>query len=327
MTKDTFAIHHVGGIGNCGPAQALNPLGPRWIIYDAQESSLQYSSPNIQVVNTFVGREKGFVNFNLMDVLSASSISRAPSKTSNYTVILPNNGKQVWGHHCNIKRTITVACDSIDNLTRGRGLPVADFLSMDAQGSEMMILDGASEALDNSVGVVSEVGFSEIYEGQALFQDIAKKLQEEGFRLCEIFNEQRWNVRPYEPKFQGRGFLTVGEALFLREECRSTEQTLKLAAASVAFDQLDYCFKVLDGVNVPKEGLLGEISDALRTNGDASKVLWKYGFKRQSIRQWMRSRNMGKYFNGGVNTANVDFLVNVARVLTRGRLEDKGVSE
>lgn len=92
-----------------------------------------------------------------------------------------------------------------------------------------------------------------------LFCDIQNRLRTDHFRLCEIFNPQYFNTAPISPPFRGRGFLTVGEALFLRDartwlgDNRETErvsstqgtvQTLKLAAVAVAFDQLDYAIEI-----------------------------------------------------------------------------------
>lgn len=92
-----------------------------------------------------------------------------------------------------------------------------------------------------------------------MFCDIQNRLRTDHFRLCEIFNPQYFNTAPISPPFRGRGFLTVGEALFLRDartwlgDNRETErvsstqgtvQTLKLAAVAVAFDQLDYAIEI-----------------------------------------------------------------------------------
>ena len=67
-----------------------------------------------------------------------------------------------------------------------------DFLSIDTQGSEYEILQGAKDTLRSSVlALIVEVEFHPLYQGQRLFGDLSTLLSDQGFsfvRLSQLDN-------------------------------------------------------------------------------------------------------------------------------------------
>ena len=126
-------------------------------------------------------------------------------------------------------------------------------------------------------GVLCEVEFAELYDGQPIFCDTQNFLRRDHFRLCEIYSHQYLNTAPLPQEIQGKGFLTVGEALFLREgevwiggknadsipktPIQNIIQTLKLAAIAVAFDQLDYALGLCRRLEEKKLVSLDRLAD------------------------------------------------------------------
>lgn len=60
------------------------------------------------------------------------------------------------------------------------------FVKIDTQGFEWQVLEGAEEILKISKGVLCELSFDKLYEGQRLWQDIIKKLEKYNFKLWSI---------------------------------------------------------------------------------------------------------------------------------------------
>lgn len=60
------------------------------------------------------------------------------------------------------------------------------FIKIDTQGFEWQVLDGASETLKNAQGVLCEMSLVPLYEGQHLWMDMLKRLENEGFTLWAI---------------------------------------------------------------------------------------------------------------------------------------------
>jgi FkbM family methyltransferase len=61
-------------------------------------------------------------------------------------------------------------------------------LKIDTQGYEMAVLEGAERLLQRLAGVQLELSLTPLYDGQALYLDLIRWLQERGFEL--------WNVIP-----------------------------------------------------------------------------------------------------------------------------------
>ena len=60
------------------------------------------------------------------------------------------------------------------------------FLKIDTQGIEWQVLDGASEILKHTQGVLCELSLVPLYEGQHLWMDMIHRLKSEGFTLWSI---------------------------------------------------------------------------------------------------------------------------------------------
>jgi hypothetical protein len=113
--------------------------------------------------------------------------------------------------------TKTINVDTLDHQLREHGIADVDFIKVDTQGSELFILQGATQALSGGVfGVEVEVEFAEMYEGQPLFADVDKFLRPIGFQLFDLKLShmkraagKRWGKR--------KGQLIYGDALYLKD--------------------------------------------------------------------------------------------------------------
>ena len=80
-----------------------------------------------------------------------------------------------------------VAADTLDSLLNSRGITDVDFIKADTQGSELFVLEGASQVLASSVsGVEVEVEFTPIYKDQPLFADVDAHMRQLGFFLFDL---------------------------------------------------------------------------------------------------------------------------------------------
>ena len=68
------------------------------------------------------------------------------------------------------------------------GLPHPVMLKIDVQGAELDVLRGIS-AFDYVDFIYVELSFVELYDGQALFEDVRSHLVERGFTLRGVFNQ------------------------------------------------------------------------------------------------------------------------------------------
>jgi len=85
--------------------------------------------------------------------------------------------------------TITVQCETLDDVCASHDLKHVDFVHMDVQGAEGLVLEGAKLMLPRVRVIWLEVSNRTFYKGQKLRTEIEELLQRKGFALA--FGESR----------------------------------------------------------------------------------------------------------------------------------------
>jgi len=255
--RDIVIFHVGGGINGIGPAtRLLDMFGKNCVVYvfDAretdsdieQQSDYDNSGIRSKLVNKCIGGKTGKHFFRVNKVGSSSSMYEPSKYVLDYHITPWSESPKIktWGENTELDKLIEVDTITLKEfISKEKVTP--DVLSIDAQGSELDIIEGCGEYLKEVFCIVSEVEFTEIYEGQPLFQDQAKFLKTEGFKLIDIMNPQRWHPAPVI----GEGCLTVGEALWFREQfcdlTTSTSSFIKFAAVAFSFNRISFMNKLL----------------------------------------------------------------------------------
>jgi FkbM family methyltransferase len=117
-------------------------------------------------------------------------------------------GGPEWGKLLQISDVETRRLDDIAELAH------MDFLRMDAQGAELMILEGATSKLADTVCVQTEASFAQIYVDQPMFGDIHEYLSARGF-IFHTFTE--FHIRTIGPS-RGRGrHIIQADAVYVKD--------------------------------------------------------------------------------------------------------------
>src|SRR6516165_10730531 len=87
-----------------------------------------------------------------------------------------------------VVKTYPVETRRLDDITQAAGV---DFLKIDVQGGEMLVLRGAAERLKSALVVHTEVEFVPLYKDQPLFSDIDAHLRARGFLLHRMESSGR----------------------------------------------------------------------------------------------------------------------------------------
>jgi FkbM family methyltransferase len=94
-----------------------------------------------------------------------------------------------------VVKTVEMDTVRLDDIAEIRD---TDFLKLDVQGAEKMILDNASEVLKGVLVIQTEVEFVPLYKGQPLFADIDRSLRAHGFEFHRILGTAG---RAFKPLF------------------------------------------------------------------------------------------------------------------------------
>ena len=291
-------VFHIGGRGGIGPSECLLKLGRKnmsFSIFEAnlggeKEDSWDYDDPTIRdyvhkygikpllipsCIYNRVGKKKFYINAmpDCSSLLKMNPDAKDYSRLSHRFPLL-SDYRIIWGEISKPIRTVEVDVTTLDKLYSDKKINMPHFLSIDVQGAEYEVLEGASKILQGDLlGVVSEVEFRELYENQKLFMDQYSLLKKHKFSLFELYNTEYWHQGPILGK--GDGAIVVSEALFLRDfqyfvqKYRDPSKLLsnlsKLAIVAYSFNKKSYSFEIIQYI---MKNLRSEWETFLRENNN-----------------------------------------------------------
>lgn len=259
-------VHHVGGRdGEMGEFPLNRVFGKDILfhIYDSDESCMPQIDAisrargiNFKLHPFVVDESEGESHFKLNHCPCTSSLlPPAQFKPEQYSP-LSLMGDYRYADAFRPVSTLNVPAITLDSLATREGFSI-DFLSVDTQGSEGRVFQGAREQLvSNTVGVLCEVEMHELYKDQPLFGDIHATMRKLGFNFMRLYTrEARVNFFRAGIGFRGDGMLMSADALFLRDPDRLETDSpnpypalLKLAFISLSFGYVEYCLDCLTRV-------------------------------------------------------------------------------
>ncbi len=146
----------------------------------------------IKVHNIALSNEVGEIPFFPVDANQSSVPNIGAS--SMFRFVEGKNGT-MFGQNLNQKE-IKVRATTLDKWCEENKIKHIDIIWMDAQGSELLVLQGAKKMLNNTRIIMTEVGLQPYYQGHTLKADIDKLLFSYGFK--ELHSSFEINVPDYE---------------------------------------------------------------------------------------------------------------------------------
>jgi FkbM family methyltransferase len=157
-----------------------------------------------------------------------------------------------------------IATQRLDGLVAAQPAPCPppDFLSLDVQSGEYEVLQGARDALEQSIcGLIVEVEFGEMYVGQRRFQDVYDLLDGAGFDFVRFLSIGETSLRA-PLGFRGDGYQDFADALFLRrcdrvprDDAGRSAMLTKLCFFALTFGVVELavqCLTALHGATLPE---------------------------------------------------------------------------
>lgn len=167
-----------------------------------------------------------------------TSLLKPNAKVLNLFHVFPT-----WGDVVGTEEVDTLRLDDVPE-TVG-----ADYIKLDIQGAELMVLQNATNRLADAVVLHCEAEFLQMYEGQPLFSDIDVFLRGQGYSFHRFFPLVSRMVVPLsmgEDIYAGMSQQFWADAVFIRDltklDALSNRQLL--AMASILHD----CYQSLDVV-------------------------------------------------------------------------------
>jgi len=129
------------------------------------------------------------------------------SKRSDSSSLLPIGEGQTTAYPGTEEATTEeIQLETLDNLVT-EPLTEPTLLKVDVQGAELSVLRGAEKTLESIDSIFVECSFVELYEGQALANEVIEFLAARGFNLAGVFG----------PAYDSDGRCLQVDALFTRQ--------------------------------------------------------------------------------------------------------------
>jgi FkbM family methyltransferase len=121
------------------------------------------------------------------------------------------------------KDKIKVKTIRLDSFLKEKQIEQIDFVHMDVQGAELMVLNGAGNKLNSIKNIWLEVAAIPLYKGQPIKKDIKAFLSARGFvKISENFDkvagDQFWSKQDWILNRMGEKWLTEKMAIVQKEE-------------------------------------------------------------------------------------------------------------
>jgi FkbM family methyltransferase len=146
------------------------------------------------------------------------------------------NNFALWGE---VERTMPVDTVRLDDCGEVKDI---DYLKMDAQGSELMILQGGQGKLSHCVVVQTEVSFITLYKLQPTFGEIDCYLRKHGFAPHCFAELKLWSIAPTVKDGNFRvpfNQLLEADAVYMRNTIHQRIEVLSLKKLAVI---AHYCY-------------------------------------------------------------------------------------
>lgn len=149
----------------------------------------RYDAKRVELVPLALSNQQGEATFH---VSSGRPPDLFAGKDWNYgnkssSLLAPAGDGKIHGW-VEFKEAITVPTGTLDQFCAERGIDRIDFIQMDVQGAELLVLAGAERMLPHLTAIWLEVSSRKIYQDQVLDHEITRFLRARGFALAhEIY--------------------------------------------------------------------------------------------------------------------------------------------
>jgi len=173
--------------------------------------------------------------------------------------------------------TVELETVTLDDFCQQEGIDKIDFIQIDVQGAELLVLEGAAAMLKRSILAVQvEVSFSTLYLNQPLFSDVDVYLRNQGFTLFDLTGARRFRSDSPIGSTSPGGQLLWGDAFYFRDligedinqNMTTPDNILKLACIADIMNFPDYALELLEYLtlehgNNPKYNFANNIIESL----------------------------------------------------------------
>jgi FkbM family methyltransferase len=150
----------------------------------AKKNLGNYSVQNVHLINKALSDKKGWSDFFVSSGQPADADEDWDFGNKSSSLLYPGKAIEVTGF-IKFNENIKVETTTLDSFCNENRIKKIDFIHMDVQGAEMMVLKGASNSLKFIKSIWLEVSTVHLYKEQALAEDIDLFMQRNNFIMVK----------------------------------------------------------------------------------------------------------------------------------------------
>tara|TARA_R110002126_G_scaffold142546_3_gene288412 strand:- start:2758 stop:3582 length:825 start_codon:yes stop_codon:yes gene_type:complete len=165
-----------------------------------QNNIIKFKAKNLKAFELGLSSKKGEATFYVSSGNPEGKTTPSDNSTSfgnkSSSLFKPGKTKEVhtW---LKFNEQITIQTETLANFCKDHKIDAIDFIHMDVQGAELMVLQGANNMIQNINAIWLEVEKIELYENQALKEDIENFFIDKDFvcvlnKVNHIAGDQLW---------------------------------------------------------------------------------------------------------------------------------------
>lgn len=262
MSSERIHIHMVGSRGEGEPVPVIAPFADGYFFhnYDADADSTDQSQRHYEKAGlaarthaVAVADRDGMIEIGIAYDPYASSILPLNADYANfYCPYGFPNGDYVLDPTLRAMKTAQVQATTLDRIAADPETPV-DVLSVDVQGAERLVFDGAADCLRHQcVALLAEVSWHPLYAGQIMVGDVLQQAARAGFHFIRSFNHPPGSMFRGGVGWRGTGITIESDAVFFKDvrhvaACHPHPQLslYKLAFIALSYDNMEYALWAL----------------------------------------------------------------------------------
>lgn len=162
-----------------------------------QSNILKYSAGNISIFQKALSNTKGFADFYVSEGNPEELKTTEWDFGNKSSSLLPPDKTKETHEWLKFNAVENVETDTLDNFCRNASITSIDYIHMDVQGAELLVLEGAANMISNIKMIWLEVENITLYKDQPLKNDIEQFMTKHGFTKIKdtvnsIAGDQLW---------------------------------------------------------------------------------------------------------------------------------------
>jgi FkbM family methyltransferase len=145
----------------------------------------KYEIKNVSVHNVALSFEIGSADFYVSNGRPENAVESDWDYGNKSSSLLPPDKHTDLASFIKFNEKITVPTDTLQNFCKNNSIKSIDFIHMDVQGAELMVLQGAEDFIASVKAIWLEVSQIQAYKDQPLVDDINKFMNENNFVLAK----------------------------------------------------------------------------------------------------------------------------------------------